>query len=169
MVPSWLNEKRHDVSVNKTIWTSTALSSVLYIFVGLLGGLAYDQIQGNFLNSLASHCNPAWVRLVRKSCEKILFVVIVCVTVSFPVRDHLRWVEDNLANIPVSLTSCFLSQICGEGWAFFWTVFFPWLFAWLFYTGGAFNNVQIPSLALPITLMIHSYHLSPDSCMLLCD
>ena len=35
----------------------------------------------------------------------------------------------------------FLPQICGEGWAFFWTVFFPWLFAWMFYNGGAFNNV----------------------------
>mmetsp|Transcript_7988 Transcript_7988/g.18213 ORF Transcript_7988/g.18213 Transcript_7988/m.18213 type:complete len:574 (-) Transcript_7988:33-1754(-) len=123
MVPSWLNEKRHDVSVNKTIWTSTALSSVLYIFVGLLGGLAYDQIQGNFLNSLASHCNPAWVRL-----SAFLFAII-CVGLSVPIYCIM------------TRYSLLVGDICGEGWAFFWTVFFPWLFAWLFYTGGAFNNI----------------------------
>ncbi|EKX51097.1 hypothetical protein GUITHDRAFT_103016 [Guillardia theta CCMP2712] len=123
MVPSWLNEKRRDVSVNKTIWTSTALSTVLYIIVGLLGGLAYDQIQGNFLNSLASHCNPAWVRL-----SSFMFAII-CVGLSVPIYCIM------------TRYSLLVGEICGEGWAFFWTVFFPWLFAWMFYNGGAFNNI----------------------------
>ena len=30
-VPSWLNEKQNSVSVNKTIWTASTLSSAIYI------------------------------------------------------------------------------------------------------------------------------------------
>ena len=34
MVPSWLNEKRAEVSVNKTVWTATITSTILYLAGG---------------------------------------------------------------------------------------------------------------------------------------
>lgn len=39
-VPSWLNEKKEDVSVNKAVWISTIGSTFLYITVGLMGAMA---------------------------------------------------------------------------------------------------------------------------------
>ena len=36
-VPSWLNEKRAEVSVNKTMWSATITSTLLYLTVGILG------------------------------------------------------------------------------------------------------------------------------------
>ena len=79
MVPSWLNEKRSEVSVNKTVWTATITSTALYLAVGIIGGLAYDEVEGNFLNSLASHCNPPLTRLAA------FFFAIICVGLSVPI------------------------------------------------------------------------------------
>jgi len=33
-VPSWLHDKEESVSVNKTIWSTTALSTVIYLTFG---------------------------------------------------------------------------------------------------------------------------------------
>jgi amino acid permease len=79
MVPSWLNEKKPSVSVNKTLWTSTVVSTILYILIGVLGGLAYEDIDGNFLNTLSSHCNPLLTRLTAFS------FAVICVGLSVPV------------------------------------------------------------------------------------
>lgn len=46
-VPSWVNEKRPGVSVNRTLWVSTTSCIAVFFGVGLLGAMAYrDQLQG---------------------------------------------------------------------------------------------------------------------------
>ena len=41
-VPSWLNEKRSDVSVNKTIWGASAVCSVVFVTFGLFAATAFE-------------------------------------------------------------------------------------------------------------------------------
>jgi hypothetical protein len=36
-VPSWINEKRPTVSINKSVWAATTIATVFYIVVGFLG------------------------------------------------------------------------------------------------------------------------------------
>ena len=63
-VPSWINEKAPDVSVNKVIWSSTTSSTVLYAAVGWLGAMAFDAAPDNMLEVLespkvgATPCHP---------------------------------------------------------------------------------------------------------------
>ena len=40
-VPAWLNEKKSHVSVNMTIWGSSASITVMYVLFGILGAMAY--------------------------------------------------------------------------------------------------------------------------------
>jgi hypothetical protein len=61
-IPSWLNEKRANVSVNRSVWLSTAVATVLFIGVGYLGAAAYDSINENFLATLVSPCSPVATR-----------------------------------------------------------------------------------------------------------
>jgi len=37
-VPSWVNEKKERVSINKSLWISVSLTTLLYILVGITGG-----------------------------------------------------------------------------------------------------------------------------------
>jgi len=46
-VPSWINEKKYDVSVNKSLWTATSLCIAIYLAIGIPGAIVYsDVLQG---------------------------------------------------------------------------------------------------------------------------
>lgn len=53
-VPSWVNEKRASVSVNKTLWVSTTACIGVFFAIGIIGALAYgDVLQGLVTNTCA--------------------------------------------------------------------------------------------------------------------
>jgi len=43
-VPSWVNEKRPEVSVNRSLWLATLLCIAVFFAVGLLGGAAFASV-----------------------------------------------------------------------------------------------------------------------------
>ena len=53
-VPAWLSEKKSDVSVNKTIWGSAILSTVIYITFGIMSTMAFVNPGENILVLLGS-------------------------------------------------------------------------------------------------------------------
>ena len=53
-VPLWLAEKKDDVSVNKTVWGASTMSSVIYIGFGIMGAMTFENIGGNALIMLTS-------------------------------------------------------------------------------------------------------------------
>lgn len=53
-VPSWLNEKKDTVSVNKVIWNSALLSTCLYILFSFMAASAFSQINADMLIILTS-------------------------------------------------------------------------------------------------------------------
>merc|ERR1712113_64320 len=46
-VPSWVNEKRPNVSVNRSLWTSTTATIVVFFVLGIIPALSFaDVLQG---------------------------------------------------------------------------------------------------------------------------
>jgi len=123
IIPSWLNEKRQDVSVNLTVWTSTVGSTVLYILTGLMGACAYTRAEGNFLNALSNECSP----LVTRVSAFLFAFGIIGLGIPF--------------NCIVTRYSLLVGRVCGPRSSSFWAVWFPWLVSWLVYGGGLFNEV----------------------------
>jgi hypothetical protein len=54
LVPSWVNEKQHHVSVNKTVWISTLIGCFLKFSFGYLAAIAFINKSGspNILNGI---------------------------------------------------------------------------------------------------------------------
>ena len=75
LLPSWLNEKKPSVSVNKTIWYSGIASTVMYVLMGLLGAWAYPHANPNILNVLVS---PHSGRLESGEWHIIVRYTIMC-------------------------------------------------------------------------------------------
>lgn len=71
-VPAWLYEKHPDVSVNKMIWSSTSIASVLYVMFGVLGAMSFQDVSQNMLVLLTSTKVHAFTRF-----SAALFGVII--------------------------------------------------------------------------------------------
>ena len=57
-VPSWVNEKKDGVSVNRTVVTAMAGATAMYIAIGIFGGLALDaSIQGKTTKTNTFSCH----------------------------------------------------------------------------------------------------------------
>jgi amino acid permease len=53
-VPSWLHEKKDNVSVKKVVYGSTAIAMILYVSVGILGAFAIPHVKVNMLEPMVS-------------------------------------------------------------------------------------------------------------------
>jgi hypothetical protein len=54
-VPSWLNEKRPDVSVNGVVWGASATCSLMFISFGIFAAMAFERTGPNVLQILSSN------------------------------------------------------------------------------------------------------------------
>ena len=145
-VPSWLNEKRPHVRVNRTIWSSTIASTVGYILFGLLGALAYDNVDDNLLNTLANSNSVA---------ERVSAYVFAWAIIGLGIPIFCVIARYNLI----------VGGLASPGVATWWGCFVPWLSAWTIYQGdvaqaainlsGLFVN-SIIDFTLPILLTIAS-------------
>lgn len=119
-IPSWCNEKRDDVSVNKSVWSSTIVCSIAYLVFGLLGAMTYQNVASNLLENLSNSPHDA-----TKVCVYIFSLGVIGLGIplfSIIIRYNL-----------------FGGGVCSDKWAAFWGTVFPWLFAWAFYQGSAFD------------------------------
>ena len=103
-VPSWLNEKRQSVSVNRSIWSATIFSSLIYVSFGIMAAAAFKTVQADILTLLASNQS----RQVTRVCAAIFAVAIIGLGV--PVFSVI---------IRKALVS---NETCTPGWALFWYV-----------------------------------------------
>jgi len=54
-VPSWMNEKRPEVSATKVLWGTMIGCYVLHVVFGVLGALGHSHVGGNVFNSMQHH------------------------------------------------------------------------------------------------------------------
>lgn len=123
-LPSWVNEKKEGVDVNRIVWGSTLASTLLYAAVGWLGGLAFAHIPDNMLELLASH---AAVGPLTRVCALLFGVAII--GLGIPIFCVLM--RYNLV----------LGGVCEQGVGAFMGGVLPWLISWAVYQGHAVMNL----------------------------
>ncbi|KAN0027876.1 hypothetical protein ACTFIV_009702 [Dictyostelium citrinum] len=114
-IPSWVNEKKDGVSVNKAVWSAGVFSWFGYLFIGLLGACAYSSLgSDNILNLMGNIKYPLVTRIA--SYLFSLTVIAPGIPICFiTVRYNL-----------------YVGYICGKKASYFFGVIAPWLFAFVF-------------------------------------
>jgi len=125
-VPSWCNEKTHATNINRTLGYSITIGTLLFLFVGLLGGLSYhiSPDGGDLLSAIDASPQGG---IISSICV-YLFPISVVAT-SIPIYSII--VRYNLLE----------NKICNKPMANFIGVILPWLVTIPFYTGQGLNNV----------------------------
>lgn len=120
-IPSWVNEKKPGVSVNKVIWASSLASFVGYIAIGLLAAFAFPPLHSDdLLTEMSKPGNPV-------------------ITI---VASYLFSLGVIAPGIPVCLITTrynlYVGKVCGKGASYFFGVVLPWLVAFCFLQGEVF-------------------------------
>jgi amino acid permease len=122
-VPSWLSEKMPHVSVNKTIWTSTILSSGIYISFGILAACSFENAGPNMLILLSS----SQVHFMTRICAAIFGTSIIgCGVPVFCV---------------IIKTALYSGGVCSKPWSQFFGALFPYCLSWMLYQGTMLMTV----------------------------
>lgn len=133
-VPSWVNEKDKNVSINKSIWWSTILSTLFFFIIGLGGGLAFKFGKNEDILDAINHTAKNEILKVVSRISVYLFPLIVLLS-SIPIFSII--IRYNLVD----------SQLCGKAQANFWGVIFPWILSVIFYSGqGIFDIINWTAL-----------------------
>ena len=67
-VPSWLNEKKANVSIKKTVTSSVIIANTLFLALGILGGLSLDYPNGEDLLAAIDNLGHRAVRIALNLC-----------------------------------------------------------------------------------------------------
>lgn len=150
-VPSWLNEKLPAVSVNQIIWTSTCLSSIIYISFGLLGSFSFDHAGSNLLILLSS----SKVHMMTRICAAVFGTSIIG------------------SGVPVFCViiknALHSGGVCNEQWSLFFGSALPYLISWMLYQGSLLMTVLnwtgllvngLVAFILPLVLALYAYRRS---------
>jgi len=122
-VPSWLCEKKPEVSVNGILWSATSIGSVVYVLFGVMGAAAFEQAGPNLLVLLASNK----VHHITRVCAALFGVVIIgCGVPVFCV------IIKNVLNH---------TNFCSPSGALFCGATLPFLVGWLLYQGSALMEI----------------------------
>ena len=146
-VPSWLNEKLPEVSVNRTIWTSTILSSLIYITFGMFAAFTFEHAGANLLILLSS----TKVHFMTRICAAIFGTSIIgCGIPVFCV---------------IIKTALRTGGVCSKPWAQFFGAAFPYCLSWMLYQGTVLMTVLnwtgllvngMVAFILPLVLALHA-------------
>ena len=148
-VPSWVNEKRDDVSIPKTLWTVLPLSVVMFVVMGWLGGAAFVWT-ANSNETLLDKVKDVTTAGKLGEVTFYLFPIIVNLT-SIPVLSIFQ--RYNLVK----------EGVCGLRMANFLAVVLPWLLAIPLYNGSGYQELanwggvlvtSVVNFIVPITVYI---------------
>jgi len=135
-IPSWINIKKKEVSVQKSLWTSTITSVIIYILIGYSAALSFkdkanENTTLNILSKLSSlgfeEKNLKFLDFIGRGSTYIFSVAILMV--SIPVFSII--VRNNLVQ----------NKICGYKTATFFSHVLPWICVLPFQTGTLINSV----------------------------
>ncbi len=147
-VPSWLIEKRPDVSVAKSVGWAVVLSSAMFLLLGIMGALAFDYPDGqDFLAVLSS-----------KKKKEMLPTSLVGAYL-FPAAALLTGIPVASIVIRYNLVE---SKLCGTFAANINGVVLPWLLALCFFAGSFLNTLiqwtsALVFVALNLVMPVYMY------------
>jgi hypothetical protein len=147
-VPSWLSEKRPEVSVAKSVTWAVVISSAMFLLLGILGALAFEYPEGeDFLAVLSS-----------KTSQNILPTSLIGAYL-FPAAALLTGIPVASIVIRYNLVE---SKICGTFAANLYGVVLPWLLALCFFAGSFLNTLiqwtsALVFVALNLIMPVYMY------------
>ena len=128
-IPSWVNEKKPYVSINGSMWSSAALSFVLFIVLGVLGAWSYHYSPSDDVLSKIND-DPSGSPFMHLSSQVIVYLFpLVALVSGIPIFSII--VRYNLME----------NKICGRTWANIWGVLLPWVISVPAYTGQGLLQV----------------------------
>jgi amino acid permease len=122
-VPSWLHEKKENVSVKKVVYGSTGIAMILYVSVGILGAFAIPNVKVNMLEPMVSGAYGIGLQITGS-----LFAFVI-IGLDIPLFSVLC--RYNLTH----------SGLCSNFVANILVVWIPWLGSWLFYQGDSIGEL----------------------------
>jgi len=132
-IPSWVNEKKPSVGINRAVWIPATIGLFMKVSVGLLGAWAYVltenglAINPNYENVLNILSNPKQAGIVTQiSAYAWNFSTLIP---GIPILAIM--VKYNLLS----------GKLCGEKWSFFWGVVFPWIVTAFCYEQKALQTI----------------------------
>jgi hypothetical protein len=146
-VPAWLSEKKPTVDVPTVVWTSTWLSTFLYVLCGTLGAMCIPHVSGNMLESMMSGTFGVSMQIGSFIFE---FMIIGIGIPLFSVFTRMN------------LTG---SGLCSRTVGNLLAVWFPFSISWMFYQGNAVTELlawggvlftSAVAFILPLVLALHT-------------
>eukprot|EP00045_Choanoeca_perplexa_P012175 m.131850 g.131850 ORF g.131850 m.131850 type:complete len:607 (+) comp15915_c0_seq3:277-2097(+) len=123
-IPSWVNEKRHHVSVNRAVWVPATVGLIMKLLAGILGGWAFALMlpdgtprprADDILNILLLRDQP-WVSQYSAYLWDITTLIPGIPVLAIMVRYNLL-----------------SGKVCGRFWSFFFGVVAPWIVTMFLY------------------------------------
>ena len=148
-MPTWLKEKKPEVSVNWIIWVCTSVSAVIFIVFGWSAALSFPNVDTEILKNLASP-QTAW--LTRFAAAIFGVSIIGCGVPVFCVMIK---------------NAIYSSRMANAGWSFFWGAVFPYAVSWTLFQGSALMTIMnwaglivngTCAFILPLVLALCSYN-----------
>eukprot|EP00049_Salpingoeca_infusionum_P024384 m.15846 g.15846 ORF g.15846 m.15846 type:complete len:601 (-) comp6803_c0_seq2:384-2186(-) len=117
-IPSWVNEKKHHVNINKAVWYPATVGLVLKVVCGLLGAWAYWLVLPN--------------DTPRPESDDILNILTLPNQPKLTIYSAYLWdITTLIPGIPVLAIMVRYNLLSGKVsnrfWSFFWGVVFPWI------------------------------------------
>ena len=125
-VPSWVNEKKPGVSVNKSIWWSLVLGVLCFVVLGWVGAAAVPpKGQADLLAMLS--VDPT-IGAAKVGTFLFPWIALVSGIPIFSIIIRYNILENGLCE--------------STRWANFWAVLFPWICAIVLYAGNLLNEIM---------------------------
>lgn len=146
-IPAWLSEKDPSIDVGTVVWTSSWLSTLLYVLCGVLGALAIPNVSENMLESIMS---GAFGTRMEVGASIFAFVII---GLGIPLYSVLT---------RMNLTG---SGLCSHSVGNALAVYLPFSVSWMLYQGDAVTKLlawggvlftSVVAFILPLLLALHT-------------
>eukprot|EP00730_Choanoeca_flexa_P000797 TRINITY_DN10338_c0_g1_i6.p1 TRINITY_DN10338_c0_g1~~TRINITY_DN10338_c0_g1_i6.p1 ORF type:complete len:603 (+),score=166.30 TRINITY_DN10338_c0_g1_i6:181-1989(+) len=123
-IPSWVNEKRHHVSVNKAVWVPATVGLIMKLLAGILGGWAFALMLPNG--------KP------RPHADDILNILLLRDQPWYSQYSAYLWdITTLIPGIPVLAImvryNLLSGKVCNRFWSFFFGVVAPWIVTMFLY------------------------------------
>jgi lipid-A-disaccharide synthase-like uncharacterized protein len=146
-IPAWLSEKDPSVDVPTVVWSSSWLSTLLYVICGLLGALAMPSVSENMLESIMS---GAFGTRMQFGASIFAFMIIGLGIPLYSVVTRMNLTGSGLC-----------SHAVGNALA----VYLPFSVSWMLYQGHAVTELlawggvlftSVVATILPVLLALHT-------------
>ncbi|KAF9165343.1 hypothetical protein DFQ26_000277 [Actinomortierella ambigua] len=148
-VPSWANAKKPSVSIHKTVGYSVGITTIMYILVAILGGMAFHIPQ-----------NSTLIQAINSSPQVSVISLISGYT--YPIAALITSIPINIIVIRYNLIQ---SGVCNMFWSNILSAVTPWLVAVPCMTGSGLTTVinwsslfllSTANFIIPFVLYIYS-------------